>query len=138
MVTKTATLFFAFNGALTSGPRHFCLSRGNLHKNIFDFLCNFTYCIFPKICYNKVTKTKEKERKEVTNTMVIKQTLILNENEFDTINKASKIIDDAFNRLNVDEELVADSTWSYDEVGQVSQFLAEVVACTVTIEKKGY
>ena len=68
--------------------------------------------------------------------MEIKQTLILNGNEFDTINKASIIVDDVLNRLNVDEELVADYTWTYDDVKQASQFLAELVACTVTIEEK--
>lgn len=70
--------------------------------------------------------------------MIIKQTLILNDDEFNTINKASSVVEDIFNCLDCNEELVADSAWSYDDVKDMAQFLAELVSCTVSIERNGY
>lgn len=69
--------------------------------------------------------------------MKIERTLALEGNEFDIIDRAFNIINGILGHLDIDEELVADTTWSYDDIKQVLYFLNELNACIVTIEKRG-
>ena len=69
--------------------------------------------------------------------MKIERTLTLEGNEFDIIDRAFNIVSGILGCLDIDEELVTDTTWSYDDIKQVLYFLNELNACIVTIQKRG-
>lgn len=68
--------------------------------------------------------------------MKIERTLSLEGAEYDTINAALKIISNIWESFDSDEELIADRTWSSEDVRQVYYFLDELTSCSISIERK--
>lgn len=70
---------------------------------------------------------------------IIKNELMLTEEEYDILYEASNIVKDIVNCLDCNEELVADgvSCYTHDDVQQTLYFLNELVDCVVAIEGQG-